>query len=38
MIWTRQPAGLGAVSTEFKAKARWADRWILGPVALHRNL
>jgi len=27
MIWTRQPAGLGAVSTEFKAKARWADRW-----------
>ncbi|CAE7681149.1 lepA [Symbiodinium microadriaticum] len=36
MIWTRQPAGLGAVSTEFKAKARWADRWILGPAVVMR--
>ena len=27
MIWTRQPAGLGAVSTEFKAKSRWEGRW-----------
>ena len=23
MIWTKQPAGLGAVATEYKAKSRW---------------
>lgn len=26
MLWTRQPAGLGAVTTEYKAKSRW-EKW-----------
>ena len=29
MIWTRQPAGLGAVATEYKDKRLW-EKWRLG--------
>ena len=34
MIWTRQPAGLGAVATEYKAKKRW-EKWLLSYAKQH---